>query len=152
MRCVLGRTEPAKHGYGEGGPLALYLARRDVEPWLVSGTKPLTLLVSIEQPEHEQTNYTLIHITSPTITIDGRWRGHRFHNVRVKFKKDRNVWVVYLKQRLVKSVPNPVPVGPGWQGIVSGGVLTLQKTTLTRIKRTETKSPLILPGDDDWSD
>jgi hypothetical protein len=134
---------PHDHTYATGGPLDIRIASHSYPPMIETWPLKKPIRVHLEQPVPEESNFTLLSFAF------GPGGAGKWYNVH-GWRRKGNTITLYLKARITRSVPHPIPLGP-WQGASiyspKQARILFQRQTLVVKPPEPEPSRIILPDD-----
>jgi hypothetical protein len=169
VRC---HVHPAGHEHRDSGPHYVYVGFWAKYGLFEDWPHKRDVLVALEQTDPEKTNFTLMYIMALKrgVRKPALVSGLKFQKASWNVTKRRGdlrkgersgASRVYLKSRLSKVLPHPIPVGQYtglciWEDDHVGkgrwALLTLQAANLKKVAPPEPprEKTLVLPGDDEF--
>jgi hypothetical protein len=169
VRC---HVQPAGHEHKDSGPHYVYVGFWAKHGLFEDWPHKRNVLVAIEQTDPTKTNFTLLYIMAikKGVRMPALVSGLNFQKAPWNIMKRRGdchkgerngASRVYLKSRLTRVLPHPIPVGQYrglciWEDDHVGkgrwALLTLQAATLKKVDppAPQKERVLVLPGDDEF--
>lgn len=160
--AVTCKVWPHKRSYATtGGPVGITISQTNQPESLKEWPNKKQVYMMMEQPDHEKTNATILRILFSYVDPSGMllkppldiYKWYR----RPAYIKGNHELGIYVRQRITKGLPHPIPTGQ-WSGIVEEQpsptcpwvMYTYGKVTLDVATTTQAKpkySTIIKPGD-----